>query len=768
MECQEPASMNPSVIRRFLKSASSGWLGAGLLAIAVLLVCNVTLIVGHHTGRWDAGDFFCPYYMLIADHAREGQLLFWTPLVECGCPAGFDPEIGAMSPLCIAAGAILGPSERAFCFYWLGLWGLAGIGVLLFARQLGAPASVGCMAAIGAMFSANFTGQAEYTTYLTVMAALPWVLWRLEVALGQWRLRPAIEAGAIWGLTALSGYPAMIIVGNCYIGLWVLGRLLWPDAGAASSQTPSPLSAPQPNRHTLKGILFFSVFVVISSIILLPAYWGFLHELRGYSDRGGGLSRSEAVDSGALDPKALSTFASPYIAVVGSQRPGNLWATDVAMSSIYISPVLVILALAALATRPRDRFRWWLAALGLLCLAAAVGGILPLRGWLYDVLPPMRYFRHSAMFRCYYVFSVVALAIFIGCDVKKVAADWQDRSWKLIALASLTLAVAAMATLVVVCVAANVIAQQSLPTAILAAAHVAAIWGGVAVLMTLAWRNSVVRRDSLGPHLVRLCIADAVFTMILSQPTMFTNRSKVWPAVEAAHVSSIDQTPRGLDRQRSWSAGPQSPKNACLVSKVPTLTAFNALRNSLYRDLVKQPSLAASALGGDRIWFARETSLEPIDQATLRRLAARCKALGKPCLVLSDPAKSPADTQEGPPVLFDASMLERLPAAVRVPVELHRYDDRNLDFSVRCPADGWLLVTDRWAPGWQASVNDVRQQAWVGNLVFRAVAVKQGENHVCFHYDTSLYPWLLAISWLTLGAGLVDIRRIVAFFRSLG
>ena len=190
--------------------------------IVVLLVCNVTLIVGHHTGRWDASDFFCPYFMLIADHAREGKLLFWTPLVECGCPAGFDPEIGAMSPLCIAAAALLGPSERALLRCWLGLWSMAGIGVLLLARQYAAPVSVGSAVAIGYTFSAVFTGQAEHTTYVTVMALLPWVLWRLEIAFEQWRLRPAVEAGAIWGLTALSGYPAMIIevIATSASGCW--------------------------------------------------------------------------------------------------------------------------------------------------------------------------------------------------------------------------------------------------------------------------------------------------------------------------------------------------------------------------------------------------------------------------------------------------------------------------------------------------------------------------------------------------------------------
>ena len=57
------------------------------------------------------------------------------------------------------------------------------------------------------------------------------------------------------------------------------------------------------------------------------------------------------------------------------------------------------------------------------------------------------------------------------------------------------------------------------------------------------------------------------------------------------------------------------------------------------------------------------------------------------------------------------------------------------------------------------------QRVWAGNLVFRAVAVKQGENRVCFHYDTALYPWLLAVSWLVLAAGLLNRKAIMTLLR---
>ena len=192
--------------------------------MAILLIANCTLVVGRHTGRFDASDFFCPYFMLIADCARQGEFLTWTPLVECGCPAGFDPEIGAFSPVTVGLAAVLGPHEWAFRIYWLMIWCLGGLGIVVLARHWHAPSWTAPVAAIGYALSAVFAGQTEYTAYLVVMAAVPWTLWRLEVAIDSQRMLPGFQAGAIWGLAALSGYPSLIIIGYCYLAAWSWGE----------------------------------------------------------------------------------------------------------------------------------------------------------------------------------------------------------------------------------------------------------------------------------------------------------------------------------------------------------------------------------------------------------------------------------------------------------------------------------------------------------------------------------------------------------------
>jgi len=742
-----------------------GWRKTALLVVATLLVPNALLVVGVHTGKWDASDFFCPYYTLIADHARQGQLLLWTPLVEGGCPAGVDPQIGALSPLTVALAALTGPHEFGFRCYWLLIWGLGGLGVLLLARHLAAPAWVGYLAAVGYMFSAIYTGHAEHTPHLVTMSLLPWCLWRLDVAFLQRRLRPAAEAGALWGLAALSGYPGLWIIGECYLALWLLGRFggqkgvrtvflqgrsVWFLARKKIVLTPFC-------RYIAKALAVVAVFLLVSLVVMSPVYVGFAVESRGYSGRGGYVPRDVAIHEDALHPKALSTWASPYLAILGSLQEPRLWPTDVSLCSIYVSPMLLGLALTGLWHRPRDGFRWFLAGLGLVCLAAALGDALPLRGWLYDLLPPMRYFRHSGIFRCYFVFTVVVLALLAGRDLEEALAGMARgfcRRWSVVALVT---AIAAAASFIVICLAARPAAKQA-PTLLLAAAHAALVWFGTALLAILSSRRRMTplaRR-----YLTALVIADALLTIVLMKPAMYANRKQVWSATEAAHSASLDLTGQGLARQFSWGLE-GGPQNACLLAKVPVLKCHNSLSNDFLKRYFDLPVLARGALGPDRLWFSPATALAPAEFEALERLGARSSAVGGPCVVISDPgqfgvrpsaAASPQQPTSAQQAAAEKTAIEHLPAAQPLRATVLKYVDRELILDVSCPDDGWLLVTDRWAPGWRVWLNGEEAKLWIGNFVFRAVPVCRGANHLHFTYTPAGHPWLLWASWITLAA----------------
>src|SRR5262249_40649023 len=118
---------------------------------------------------------------------------------------------------------------------------------------------------------------------------------------------------------------------------------------------------------------------------------------------------------------------------------------DVSMCSVYAGALIPVLALLALLVFPRDRWRWWLLLLGLFNMSCAIGGKLPVRGWLYDWFYPTRFFRHPSIFRAYFIMAMAALALYATRDLAKAKPD--ERIRKRLAIASTLFAVAAALTL---------------------------------------------------------------------------------------------------------------------------------------------------------------------------------------------------------------------------------------------------------------------------------------------------------------------------------
>jgi hypothetical protein len=515
---------------------------------------------------------------------------------------------------------------------------------------------------------------------------------------------------------------------------------------------------------------------------MLPTYAGFLVESRNYSDRSQPLPRVAATTENALHPLALCTFASPFLAVLKLADPLHLYpGTDVTMCDIYLFPGLLVLAAVAVWHRPRDRFRWYLTAIAVLCLACAMGATLPLRGWLYDCLPPMRYFRHPAIFRCYYLITVVVLALLAGRDLQAGKPAAVTRAWKKFAILSALGAAAAFAGFATVCWVAP--SLHGIWNLLLAIGHMTAIWLGVMIIARLGWRgNEGLRSRLLEKHLLHLVIADAILTVIISKPLLYTKRAPLWDAAEKKHVAALDLTGQGLYRQpfsitpdasAKWLSAPLVPNlrhlprsrklgaspNAGLVAKVPILWGYSPLLNGFYTKLCSDRVLARSALDADRIWFSPRAANVPLTDAAFDRLAARSAELGRPCLVVSPP-DSDAETDAASPTAPLQENIESLPAAEAVKVKLVAYRPEELVLDVTCPSEGWLLVTDRWAHGWHATVNGREGAVWIGNFVFRAVAVGKGINHLRFTYRPFGHPWFLLASWSALGVLLlVPFRR---------
>ena len=250
-------------------------------------------------------------------------------------------------------------------------------------------------------------------------------------------------AGALWGVSALAGHPSMILINAGLVALWLPGRLLsapsdWPPGGLSSEVAGARWLF---LRHGTKAL---AAFGLVGAVILSPTYTAYLIDGKGYSDRSGPLSRETAVSFNALHPSAVMTMASPYAPLPKLFAPWRNYypGTDGSSIGMYIGAAVAWLALAAVLMRPGSAWRWWLVALAALHMATAMGPAFPLRGWLYDYVPPTRFMRHSSIFRGHVLFLVAVLALLatrdLGGLIRSAASRvGEDRARFILALAGL-------------------------------------------------------------------------------------------------------------------------------------------------------------------------------------------------------------------------------------------------------------------------------------------------------------------------------------------
>lgn len=773
------------------------WRFAAFLIVALLFGANYHLLTARAAPLWDARTQFAPYFTLIADFARTGQLLVWNPFVNCGSPDFIETQFGALSPITVGFGLLTAGSSAGYAAYWLTLWLLGGLGVLVLGRTFGAPVWGSAAVAIGFLCCGIYTGQAQHLSHLCSFSFLPWVVWRWDVALLTRRWRPAVETGLLWGLSALSGYPGLTVLTGGYLALWAAGRWLFPrpgvdggripshiaatvedrarDGGASrlvppatcctstprchesSSRHPDGLLGPGDGRAPLAVVVRGLLLVVVTgSAVLAPAYVGFLLEGAGYTERSGGLPREVACYDNALHPLAVATLVSPRLVTLNLDlqavgRPTLFDYNRPTTSSVYTGAVVVVLALFALASTPRDRWRWWLLAVGLLFLLTAMGRVLPLRSLLYDLFPVSRFFRQTSMFRDYLVVSLVVLALEGARDLScRLSTGVVPR--RLVAI-SLSLAALAAAVFLTVVWPWRAVADPSTAIALLGSS-----FGALAVVAAIGarWPDRVA--PALPGILVAVAVADGVMSQHISQPIRYDLDPRSVDALHglyAEHQRQIDLTDQGLMRWDLYTPETRTLNGSNLVVKQPTFENVLPLGNRLHLTLGGNPLLRRTALGPDRVFFSAQAVETAPTMPALGELIRATSRHGRAVLLVHTRGAMRSIRRGQPEQLAPElrARILRLPPMSQLGYELVAYRPRELTLEVEAPQAGWLLVTDRWAGGWRATVNGVATEVWGANLVFRAVRVRRGHNTVRFLYQPPLLAPLLVLSWGVLAAG---------------
>jgi hypothetical protein len=159
------------------------------------------------------------------------------------------------------------------------------------------------------------------------------------------------------------------------------------------------------------------------------------------------------------------------------------------------------------------------------------------------------------------------------------------------------------------------------------------------------------------------------------------------------------------------------------------------------------------AVGPDRLWFSPLGVWRAPDNASFKLFQQRMHELrGRPILELHSPDQMLAMAAQGAPetVRKESSEPPDVPPCVPAKVSNLAYGSDSLSFRYIAPEHGYLLVTDRWASGWEAAVNGQSRPVLGADYIFRAVEVDAGANSIDFMYNPKGFWPLLSVSWGTL------------------
>lgn len=104
---------------------------------------------------------------------------------------------------------------------------------------------------------------------------------------------------------------------------------------------------------------------------------------------------------------------------------------------------------------------------------------------------------------------------------------------------------------------------------------------------------------------------------------------------------------------------------------------------------------------------------------------------------------------------------ERVIAEASGIVEVMRYEPEQIEMRVQSKTAGWLVLTDAWYAGWEATINGKPAPLLRADVMFRAVPIPAGESVVAFAYRPAWWPGLLLVglaAWLLGGAALLSLR----------
>ena len=708
-------------------------------------------------GGGDLVSFLFPTYRFAAARLQAGDLPLWNPHLYGGAPFVADIQSGLFYPPNLLLFLLMPDfSYKAMETMAVLHVFLAGLFMYLSLRfwEPGRPlrVSAALTGAMAYMFSDMFIVHFGNLNLIAVAAWLPLVFFLFRQALRTQSVNLAIGAGIVLGLSTLAGHPQMTLLVGLALGVAAMVEAIVARSTRRGAGWPF-----------LALALTTAVAVGLAALVLVPAW-----EYARLSSRADWTYREAARYS--LIPGLLGEMLVP--ALFSSREPNLYWGVwdRVAVGYLGIFP-LILAGLAVLLRQVRE--------VGLFLILAgvaflmALGGESVVHGWAYQLLPGFDYLRAPARHVLLVDFSLAALAA-LGLDLFLGPLDRRRRKtfqgiWPwLCGLGGVSFLVGgAWAYLVVYQ------AQDRDPTLFwrVSEAGSGVIFALLMVASGLAWlaarRAGCLRRRVLAGLAVGLVFVDLasvgaytdlghtpptagydhpkIVEFLQKDPGLFRidSRTDIWDVWQPDlallsglyDVNGVDNPMMIADMARFWE-GTQGRS-----TRLYDLLGVRYVLGS--PDVTLDWDKFSLAFDGDpTVHVYRNLITWP--RAFVVHRAEVVQDHETAWVRIHEPGFEPATTvvlEGGQPLDIQANR----PATVQV----IRYEPDELILAIDSPAEGYLVLSDPFYPGWQAEVDGRPAALLRADYAFRAVPILAGTHQVAMVFRPRSWLVGLGLSALT-------------------
>jgi hypothetical protein len=736
----------------------------------------------------DAFLFFAPAKFQVAKALRQGEVWSWQPWIFLGMPFVADIQAGWFYPLNLLF--LVLPFEPAYRLLILVHYPLAGLFMGLFLRGRGLSLAAASLGSAAFGLCGHLVSQHASLTMLIGATWAPWCFFCLDRALAR---------GQFWAAWAGAGLAMQVLAGDPQAA-WITALLL---AGLTISR--SARASRGERFHALMVLVMAgAASLVLCLVQLLPTY-----ELLVHSVRKAGVSDAEMMYF-SFHPLRLVEFfwPTPFGSVADDQFYWADFARDFQKSPTpwcvtnYLGlPVLALAALGLL--RSGRRMRLFLAGGLVVFLLLGFGSHTPLFGWLHS-LPGFNLFRYPEKYLAWFS-GLAAAAGALGLEVIEDGLHGRPTRVRGLALFFLGLTVALVAISAWAWPAALAHGLDSALNPERYAGIISVLRAGGAhlfgfsmaggLILLAAGRFAPVR--DLAPWL--LVVMVALDLGIANVPTMPAGPAEIYhyeaplartikdyagPSLGSYRVFRedlpfLDVDPRlsgfppGL-RRVIWERATLKP-NTHVFENLETLNGYSA---TLLREgsaiLLSDQLMKSWQMEMFNVRFAVSTADRRLEVPGLIKLVARDPVQNtavwellrvRPRAYYSSAALTAADEEEALRLLESAAAANSIvvtttestpaPAAGEGwhPVVVRSYEPDLVVVECEAKVPGWVVLSDRFFPGWKAWVNGSTVPIYQANVMVRAVRVPAGKSEIVFRFE----PWTLRWGATVSGRGWVGL-----------